>query len=64
MWNDIGAIFFFFCASSESELRMSALQKSKKMLIVHKEYKWIIYNENKKGRYETNFIGKFGGKTL
>ena len=23
-----------------------------------------LYNENKKGRYETNFVGKFGGETL
>ena len=35
---------------------MLKLKKIKKFLRVHKEYKWIIYNENKKGRYETDFI--------
>ncbi len=35
---------------------MLKLKKIKKFLRVHKEYRLILYNENKKERYETDFI--------
>ncbi len=34
---------------------MLKLKKIKKLFRVHKEYRLILYNESKKGRYETGF---------
>ena len=39
---------------------MLKLRKFQKILRVHKEYRLILYNENKKGRHETDFINVYG----
>ncbi len=38
---------------------MLKLKKFNKLFRVHKEYRLILYNKSKKGRYETDFINVY-----